>query len=221
MANKNIGLERGARLKNLRKKTGLTRLAFSEQTGISPHTLKALEHGERELSAQKALLFSNLFSNLFSVCLGEDVHEASFDYLYYGKKNEAPEATKLTSDRGADGRLQKDIHFFTTHSAYMGLKITDDLMSPFYKAGDFVGGKKISNKNRFFLYQGQICIIEALNGDKFLRRVIKSDNQKITSCILNTSMGQAAPIVEEVEARSLAQAIWHWHVSELVGAPGN
>lgn len=219
MANNNILLERGARLRNLRKKTGLTRLAFAEQTGISPHTLKALEHGERELSAQKALLFSNLFSTLFSVSLGEDAHEASFDCLYYGTKNEVPEETKLTTDLGDEERLQKDIHFFTTHSSYMGLKITDDLMSPFYNAGDFVGGKKISNKNQFFLYQGQICIIEALNGNKILRRIIKSDDQKITSCILNTGTGQVTPIVEEIEARSLAQAIWHWHLSERVGSP--
>src|SRR5665213_1821032 len=79
---KNPLIERGKRLQSLRKKAGLTRLAFAEQTGMSANTLKALELGDRELTAQKALLFSNLFSSLFSVSLGEDAHEASFEYLY-------------------------------------------------------------------------------------------------------------------------------------------
>ena len=88
MAKNDILIERGNRLQSIRKKAGLTRLEFSQKTGVSANTLKALELGERELTPQKALLFSNLFSSLFSVTLGEDSHIASFDSLYYGKSSE-------------------------------------------------------------------------------------------------------------------------------------
>jgi transcriptional regulator with XRE-family HTH domain len=197
---------------------GISRAEFAQQTGMSASTLRALELGERELSSQKALLFSNLFSNLFLVSLGEDAHKASFDFLYYGEEKQTPEKEKLINDH-EDGRIQNDINFFTTNSAYIILKISDDLMSPLYTEGDNVGGRKIVNKNQFPFYQGHICIIETLNGDKYLRKVIKSDKKNITSCILNTSAHQNTNIIEEIEARSIAQAIWHWHLSELVCAP--
>jgi transcriptional regulator with XRE-family HTH domain len=215
MAKKNISIERGNRLQNLRKKVGLSRLAFAEQTGMSANTLKALELGERDLTPQKALLFSNLFFNLFSVALGEDAHEASFDYLYHGKKRENPGKKDVINDHN-DERMQNDINFFTTNSAYTILKIPDDLMSPFYNKGDIVSGKKITNKKQFSLYQGHICIIETLKGDILLRRIIKAEGKKITFCILNTNASQGINIVEQIEAHSIAQAIWHWHLSELI-----
>ncbi len=215
MAEKNILIERGKRLQNLRKKVGLTRLAFAEQTGMSPHTLKALEHGERELTAQKALLFSNLFSGLFSVYLGEDVHEASFDFLYYGNKKENPKEKQLSLEY-EDKRIQNDINFFTTNSAYTILKIADDFMAPIYNEGDIVGGRKTINKKQFPLYQGHVCILENLNGDRFLRRVINATNRKITACTLNTNGNQNKSIIEDIEVRSVAQAIWHWRLSEMI-----
>jgi transcriptional regulator with XRE-family HTH domain len=214
MAKKNIIIERGIRLRNLREKAGLSRAQFSQQTGMSANTLRALELGDRELSSQKARLLSHLFSTLFSVSLGEDVHKASFDFLFYGEEQQNPEKEKLTNSHD-DGRIQNDLHFFTTNSAYTILKIMDDLMSPFYNKGDIVGGRKIISKGQFPNYQGRICIIETLEGDKILRKVIKCDNKKITSCILNTNMRQNANIIEEIEAHSIAQAIWHWHLSEL------
>lgn len=215
MVEKSALMERGQRLQNLRKKTGLTRLAFAEQTGISPNTLKALELGDRELTPQKALLFSNIFANLFALSLGEDVREASFDYLYNGKPKESLEDDNLSSVY-TDNRLESDVDFFTTNPAYMLLKVSDGFMLPFYNREDMVAGKKVTNKKKFPLYEGYICILELSNGDKWLRRVMKVSNRKITCCILNTTTSPGASIMEEVEVRSLAQVLWHWRLSELV-----
>lgn len=220
-AKKNTLIERGKRLQSLRKKAGLTRIAFAEQTGMSANTLKALELGDRELTAQKALLFSNLFSSLFSVSLGEDAHEASFDYLYYGKRKEAAEQKESSSNDTDDERMQNEINYLTSNPSYLLLKIQDELMSPFYKEGDVIAGRKVTNKKQFHLYQGQICIIETLDGKKLIRRIIKTESNKIISCILNTSINQPTNIVEEFEGRAIAQAIWHWHLSEIVQLPQN
>ena len=215
MAKNNIWVERGKRLQDLRKKAGLTRVVFAKQTGTSASSLKALELGDREMSTQKATLFSNLFSNLYTLSLGEDAHKASFNFLYHGKEEKVPEKDKLIHDY-EDGRIQNDIQCFAANSAHITLKIQNNLMAPFYNEGDVVGGRKIFNKNQFPLYQGHVCIIEDLTENKFLRRIIKSENKKITCCILNTNASQSSPIVEEINAQSIAQAIWHWHLSELV-----
>lgn len=212
----NQNIERGKRLQQLRKKVGLTRLSFAEQTGMSANTLKALELGDRELTPQKALLFSNLFSGLFSVSLGEDAHEASFESLYYGTKTSLSASQEPLMPDGDQLRMQNDINFFISSTAHSILKIDDDFMSPFYNKGDVVAGKKVVEKKKFSLYQGHVCLIETLGGQIILRRIIKSDGQKITCCLLNTSSSQASTIVEECEANSIAQVVWHWHLSQVV-----
>jgi transcriptional regulator with XRE-family HTH domain len=221
MTKRNIIIERGKRLQSLRKKIGLTRLAFAEQTGMSANTLKALELGDRELTPQKALLFSNLFSGLFSVSLGEDAYEASFEYLYYGKKGHVNQETEQIFQENDDLRIQNEITFLMSNPAYAILKIRDDLMSPFYNIGDIVAGKKILNKNQFSSYQGHVCLLESDHGEILLRRIIKTENRRITSCLLNTKVDSSINIIEEIDTRSIAQAIWHWHLSELVRAPNN
>lgn len=211
MAKVNISIARGRRLQNIRKKVGLTRLEFSEKTGISPNTLKSIELGERELSQQKALLYSNLFTSLFAMSLGKDAYEAGFEYLYYGKVTKSLDNNKVQNKD--DEHMQNTINSFATNSAYLVSRVTDNLMSPFYNMGDIVCGRKVLNKNHFELFQGHICILEATNGDKLLRRVIKCEKHKITSCILNINTNQN--LVEVIEVNSIAQTIWHWHLSEL------
>lgn len=216
MVEKNIIIERGKRLQNLRKKVGLTRLAFAEQTGMSAHTLKALELGDRELTPQKALLFSNLFTNLFSVFLGNDIYEASFDYLYYGERKKTSEQKEEFADISDDPYLQTEIDFFAKNPSYSIFKIQDDLMSPFYNEGDIIVGRKIINKNQFHRYQGHVCIIEPSGADKRLRRIIKCNDRRVTSCILNTKTNRNVEFIEEIETLSIAQVLWHWHLSDLV-----
>jgi hypothetical protein len=92
-------------------------------------------------------------------------------------------------------------------------------MAPFYNQGDIVCGRKIGNKSYFPYYNGQICILENMNGDKCLRRIIKSENHTITSYILNTSSHLSGNLIEETEVSSIAQATWHWHLSDLVMNP--
>jgi transcriptional regulator with XRE-family HTH domain len=216
MTKRDLIKERGKRLQNLRKKVGLTRIAFAEQTGMSANTLKALELGDRELTPQKALLFSNLFSGLFSVSLGEDAHEARFESLYYGKKGRASDQSDSLNQENDDLRMQSDINFFDSNSSYALLTIQDDFMSPFYNKGDIVAGKKVINKKQFPLFQGHVCILETVEGNFLLRRIIKSEARTITACLLNTNVSPSINIVEEFEVRSIAQAIWHWHLSQVV-----
>lgn len=219
MARNPISIERGLRLRSIRDKIKFSRLQFEEMTGMSASTLKAFESGERDLSSSKARLFSNLFSSLFTQILGNDSYETSFDYIFHGKQPKNLELENLGFHSNDTLDIEKEIGNFTANPSFIVLKIQDDLMSPFYKKGDIVVGRKITAENQFSLYQGYICIVEPLKGDTVLRKIIKAETRKITSCILNIHVNQDIDIFEEIEARSIAQAIRHWHLSESVQTP--
>lgn len=208
MVRKKISIERGQRLRSFRERAGLTRLEFSQKTGVSVNTLKSLELGDRELSSQKTLLFSNLFA-----LMGIDV---SFDFLFYGK--EQKDSLLIDSDtylNDEDLNIQNEIDFFKkTNPSFLLLKISDRLMSPFFNEGDIVGGRKIKHREQFPLFHGYVCILETLEGDKRLRRVIKCQQQSIICCIFNTENN--SPIFEEIEVISVAQATRHWRLSEVI-----
>lgn len=219
MTKKPISIERGIRIRALREKVSLTRLQFEEMTGMSASTLKSFESGERDLSSSKARLFSNLFSTLFNQVLGHDTYETSFEFIFDGKKPKVIELGNLEFHTNDATQIQNEINTFVTNSSFNVLKVPDDLMSPIYKKGDIVAGRKVTIENQFPFYQGYVCILESLKGGLFLRKVIKADKRKITSCILNTHINQFTDIFEEVEIRSITQPIRHWHLSEFVQTP--
>jgi transcriptional regulator with XRE-family HTH domain len=216
MAKNPISLERGLRIRAIREKLKLSRLQFEEMTGMSASTLKSFESAERDLTPPKARLFSNLFSSLFIQMLGSDTYETSFDYIFYGKKPTNLELDNLKFHTDEAALIQEEIKVFATNPSFTVLKIEDNLMSPFYREGDIVVGTKITAVNQFTLYQGYVCIIESIAGDIFLRKVINVDQRKITSCILNNQISHHTNIFEEIEVRSIAQAMRHWHLSEFV-----
>jgi transcriptional regulator with XRE-family HTH domain len=219
MAKNPISLERGLRIRAIREKLKLSRLQFEEMTGMSASTLKAFESGERDLSSSKARLFSNLFSSLFTQILGNDSYETSFDYIFHGLQPETLELdiSGIPSNDAFD--IEKEIGNFTINPSFIVLKIKDDLMFPIYKKEDIVVGRKITAENQFSLYRGYICILEPLKGETILRKIIKAEARKITSCILNTHVDQSVDVFEEIEVRCIAQPIRHWHLSEFVQTP--
>ena len=82
MNRKNISPEPGLRVRNLRKKLGLTRAEFHKKTGISASTLRAWEVGEVKLSPPKALTLSHMFVLLFKM----PPEEASQEVILHGQK---------------------------------------------------------------------------------------------------------------------------------------
>jgi transcriptional regulator with XRE-family HTH domain len=207
MVKENAVLERGKRLRALREQTGLSRIAFAKQLGISEHTLKAFENGSRELSPQGAREYSRIF-----LLVGMDV---SFELLYYGREADFSEQKEaaISEEQNIDDEV---MYFKKRNSSSIILKVQDSLMSPFYNKGDIVGGQKILNADQFSLTHGHACIIELTNGSQCLRRVLKSDGRKVMCCSLSTDSSTNLPIVEEIEAFSIAQVTRHWHLATFV-----
>lgn len=200
-------LERAKRLRTLREQTGLSRFAFAEQVNISEHTLKSLETCARTISARGARELSRVFS-----LVGMDV---SFEFLYHGKEIEHLEQKEVVIND--DRHIHNETMCFKKNNpSSIILKIQDTLMSPFFNKGDIVGGQKITNENQFSLLNGHVCIIETIIGNQCLRKIIKCEGRKIICCTLNTDHNNNPPIVEEIEAFSIAQVTRQWHVSALV-----
>jgi transcriptional regulator with XRE-family HTH domain len=207
MTKSRTSIERGMRLRTLREQTGLTRAQFAREVNISEHTLKSFELGSRELPIQKAREYSRIF--LFA---GIDV---SFEFLYYGKEPEHKEDMVVNDNLN----IQNEIVFFKKNNpSSIIYTVQDTLMAPFYNKGDVVGGQKITKEAQFHLFAGHVCIIEDGAGNQYLRRVIKVDGRKITACTLSTEEKNMLPIIEEIDAYSMAQVTRHWHVFELITA---
>lgn len=200
-------LARGKRLRILREQLELTRSQFADKMSVSEHTLKSFETGARELSAPAVREYCRRF-----ILAGIDV---SFDFLYHGKDPQHSEKHQVVIDDNLS--IQNEMLYFKENNPLsIILTVPDSLMAPSYNKGDVVGGQKITNETQFPLFDGHVCIIEATNGAQCLRRVIKSDHRKITGCTLNTDSNSNLPVVEEIEAFSIAQATRHWHLSALI-----
>lgn len=200
-------INRGKRLRALREQMNLTRSQFAYNMGVSEHTLKSLENGARELTEVGAREYSRRF-----LLAGIDV---SFDFLYYGNNPENLRQEERIMDD--EQNIQKEILSFKENNPLsIILKIQDSLMSPFFNKGDIVGGQKITDESRFFLFANHICIIETPDGAQCLRRVLKSEHRKVMVCALNADASNNLPLIEEREAFSLAQATRHWRLSSLI-----
>lgn len=84
MNKKSISPEPGKRIRQIRKKLGLSRARFEELTGVSASSLRYLETGTRELFPPKARLLATIFIYRFS--LKEE--EAGEYFLLYGEKKD-------------------------------------------------------------------------------------------------------------------------------------
>lgn len=207
MASTEAELTRGQRLRLLREEMNLTRTQFADKMGVSEHTLKSFENGAREFTAIAVREYCRRF-----VLAGIDV---SFDFLYYG--NDPQHSNQPNNPIDDQHNIQKEILYFKENNPLSIIfTVPDSLMTPFYNKGDIVGGQKIMNKNKFPLFSNHVCIIETLQGIQCLRRVIKSDQHKIIACTLNTDSSSNLPVVEEIEASSIAQVTRHWHISALI-----
>lgn len=215
MENEKIPTTKGAVLRSLREQTGLSRVQFSKKTGVSPHTLRSIEDGLRELSPKKYKLFSNIFSNL-----GISLDSSTFFYSENENKKEIKKRIIQYDNHALN--VQNEIDFFKkTNAQCLLLKIQDDLMSPFFNEGDIVGGIKVKKEKDFPIFNGHVCLIEGVNGEKVLRKIIGINGKVVKSCVFNVNNHDTFPTYEETEILHMAQVSRHWHLSNLVGLSNN
>lgn len=200
-------LARGKRLRTLREGLDLTRLEFAASMDVSEHTLKSLENGARKLTAPAVREYCRRF-----ILAGIDV---SFDFLYHGNDLQRLDEQEASIDD--DLGIQKEILAFKQNNPLSIIfRVPDSLMTPAYYKGDMVGGQKVTNETKFPLFHNHFCIIEAMSGMQYLRRVLKFDRRKVTACTLNPDSSNNFPHVDEIDVYSIAQVTRHWHLSAII-----
>ena len=102
--------------------------------------------------------------------------------------------------------------FKKTYKNAFVLVVSNNEMRPYYKPGDYVGGRwfkgqsieKAINKD---------CIISLKDGTHYFRRLIKSPTGTYNLTCLNPEEDTAEPVMYNVEIESAAPIIWHrWKI---------
>ena len=100
----------------------------------------------------------------------------STEWLLYGKK---PQPTLVSDEISCSGEVETEKSEFSLIQSEFAIyqdsirhavliEVTDDGLEPDYKIGDFLAGEKKFN-DEIGLTVGQICIVETVDGKKFIR----------------------------------------------------
>lgn len=199
-------VERGVRLKALRKALRFSRPALHEKYGIKPSTLKNWEDGRfgglRESCAWEMI---EIFRNEGIIC--------SIEWLLLGL-GAPPLPGLMREDRASTSVEIRFIHdelqlFRKNHLQTVDVIIPDDTMEPCYKAGEHVAGIRYfvsmvtPNTEKKILEWP--CIVQTTSGEILVRLVEKSNLPGYYRLYTYIDEKMKAP---ELELFSIAPILW-------------
>lgn len=216
---KSSPIERGKRLKLLRSMSGLSKKAFCAKYKISSTSLHYWEHGVNsgisEKGAQKivdALRAHNIQCTVAWLTQGLGMHPQFIDVRY--------SLNSIADNNQADFNVNsvKIIHyeierFRQLNVGAIALAITDDAMDPFYRIGDYVGGKKKHDDFSNKLLEHD-CIVETEDKQVICRRLAAGSMPGLYNLYcLNPKTSVYPPILYNIKLISIAPIIRVWRGS--------
>lgn len=225
---KSSAYQRAKRLKSLRQMTGLSRDVFRQRYGIARGTLQNWE------SARFGGLTLKGAMSMIRAFKAENV-EVSVDWLMHGVgrgphfaglDNPQVESTITEADALLSGtEVEKELAVITEellcfrrlNPDSIDLVVTDDSMTPFYHAGDYVSGVR--------RYQGRIestighdCIVQSTEYGTLLRRITPGEEPERYNLLAhNVHTSSKRPVLYNVDVISAAPVVWIRRVDENVG----
>jgi DNA-binding transcriptional regulator YiaG len=192
----------GSRVKLARSMLGLTRKQFEANSNISVNTLQAWESEKNMLTDKGAKKLIEAFIKLGLMC--------SEDWLLTGN-GQAPillqGMSELPNEMSEDLCILREIETFKAlNPDPVVVIVQDNGMEPMYAIGDFVGGnrKKSDQIDRLI---GKNCIIETLQGDTFVRKILKgSKPQLFNLACINIGTDQQ-PIIPDMRIKCAAKIV--------------
>jgi phage repressor protein C with HTH and peptisase S24 domain len=190
-----------------------SRSDFEKNLGISENTLAAWESGKAPLSQKGAQRFVEAVRK-------HNIH-CTVEWLIYGtglppmtRHNKkiphfaVPHADHTETDQ--EVALAKEIAVFQSnyHDAIVVL-VVGDAMEPWYRHGDYVGGRKVPSSQADALV-GSHCIVETESEGIFVRLLSKSKaTQAYVLSSTNPHTAEEHPVLYNVPLKSVARIIWH------------
>jgi len=206
MLENNSKNDMGSRIREFRKKAGLSRAQFEERFGVSQRTLKSFENGQNPLNETKITLFKNIFSSI-----GYDLLQelSPSDTVGPHKKALMLESTDIN--------VKFEIDYFKEKNPdYVLLTLSNKSMYPIYNVGDIIGGIKISDQSLYPKFFGTVCIVLDSSDEKYVGRLLKHSKTSAFITPLNNDAAREHPIQEIKEVESIAQVTRHWCLYDLV-----
>lgn len=204
--------ERGKRLSQVRRMSGLSRAEIEEKYAIKAPSLKSWETGRYTgLTEQGARRMSSVLKQEGIQCtvgwlmLGE----GSPPTVMQAERNDGQ--TRRASQK--DWVLLKEIELFQqNHPNAICVQIMDDGMEPHYREGDYVAGERYY-QDAISHAIGHVCIVETQMGEILTRLVRRGSQEGVYNlqCMhLYTDLPK--PVLYDVELSSAAPVIWHRRV---------
>ena len=203
----------GDRLKYIRRLLRLTR-AYIENTYDLPEvTLKSWENETVQLTQAGLKRCVDIYRKEGLVIsenwIMQGVGLNPTASLTIGQYFAIPSNIELLNEDDDEVNMLKEAKLFKeSYPNAVVLLVSNDEMAPFYKPGDYVGGKirrgdaieKAVNKN---------CIVYLTNGEQFFRRLVKNNSQGYNLVCLNPTANTPEPVLFNAEIDSVAPIIWH------------
>lgn len=201
------------RLKHLRNLTRNKRPFFEEKYSIPIVTLKSWENGTTKISVTTAKKLVDIYLNEGLIVSEDWIINGSGlgpkNVSDVGKYFTDPNLEITESENEEEISMIKDANIFkNSHNNAVIMMVSNDEMLPFYRAGDYVGGK-LRLKNKIDTALNQDCIIYLKNGERFFRRLVKDYHGRYNLLCLNPTINTAEPVLFNVEIESVAPVIWY------------
>lgn len=205
----------GDRLKHVRSLLNLSRSYLEKKHGLPQPTLKAWENlPDALIKSEEGVSRCIAIYRKEGIVLGKDwlltgqglAPQVSFNLT---QRFAQKDTSALNYEEDEELCMIRDANAFReSHSNAVILIVSNDEMRPFYKPGDYVGGRLRYNENIETVINKD-CIIQLKDGDKYFRRVIRNKQQGYNLTCLNPTETTAEPVIYNVEIACAAPVIWH------------
>ena len=232
-----LAKQRGSRVKLARQLTGMAKAVLIEKYHLKKHAFDCWEVGKILLTFEDAQILSNIFNDLGVNITSDwlltgqtnDMSPIMLNPLVQKQNNAQETAEILSTSHSTNDQSTKsttptkpifnknltiidEVNFFK--NSYPDAEITivqDNALSPFYKKGDYVGGRYSTDKTYLSLV-GQICIIFCDNNHLITRKIFKYCGNSMFLVGATMPLEIDEPI-QEIQIIKAAPITRHWIMS--------
>ena len=203
---------RGKRLKYIRSLLRVSRAYLQEKYNLPEVTLKSWENGTTILTKSGAERCVEIYRNE-GMIISEDwiLEGIGIDpktTVSVGHYFATPTSKNLPLEDDEVAMIRDANLFKKSYPNAVVMIVSNDDMRPFYKPGDYVGGKMCYEKE-LSKAVNKDCIIYLKNGEKFFRRLIRNYKSGYNLVCLNPNENTSEPVLYNIDVESAAPVIWH------------
>ncbi|TAK73871.1 MAG: hypothetical protein EPO11_07750 [Gammaproteobacteria bacterium] len=202
----------GKRLKYIRSLLRVSRAYLQEKYGLPEVTLKSWENETTSLTHSGAKRCVDAYRGEGLIVsedwimegVGLDPKTTVTVSHYFAN----PTSKELSLEDDEVAMVREANAFKESYPNAVIMIVSNDDMRPFYRPGDYVGGKmRFGEAIKVFINKD--CIIYLKNGERFFRRFIKNSVGGYNLTCLNPNENTVEPVLYNVDVDGVAPVIWH------------